>query len=179
MKVGDRPFCSLKIPLLGVWARAGDVMLSFGTHCSGQLSGAANGSCAVPYCVALLDEIVAQTGFAIRLETSWTTTSEPPTRRLVCSTSEAILWHGKADHKAFRFPVSRDISTQLAGGGTNKKIAESRVDNRRSDRRSAKLRPDDDDSSSPVRAVNVDLAGRSGKCAILYRVWRELVQQQR
>jgi hypothetical protein len=100
--------------------------------------------------------------------------------RLARSTGQVLTRHGKSDHETFRLPIARDFSSKLAGHRrANKKVAESFIANGRDDRWSAPLCPGNDDGSSTISAVNLDLPGSRGKRAIFHGICREFVQQQR
>ena len=85
----------------------------------------------------------------------------------------------KSDDKTFRLPLARDLSSELSGHGRpDKKLAESVIADRGSDRRPAELCPINDDGSRTSSAVNLDLPGSRGKRAIFHGICREFVQQQ-
>jgi hypothetical protein len=102
-----------------------------------------------------------------------------PAGLLALSTGQALTRHGKSDDEAFRLPLSRDFSSELSGHGRpDKKLAESVIADRGSDRRPAQLCPMNDDGSRTSSAVNLDLPGSRGKRAIFHGICREFVQQQ-
>ena len=86
--------------------------------------------------------------------------------RLALSTGQALTRRGKSDDEAFRLPLPRDFSSELSGHGRpDKKLAESVIADRGSDRRPAELCPINDDGSRTSSAVNLDLSGSRGKRA--------------
>jgi hypothetical protein len=74
------------------------------------------------------------------------------------SPREALKWHGKSDNESFRPPIARTFSSKLAGHRcANKKVAKSIIAHRVGNRRSAEFCPGNDDGSSDIGAMNLDL----------------------